>query len=67
LGWVIPLKTDSIFYRIFQTDPGILFELLGQSPELAQDYEFRSVKIKQLAFRIDGILLPKTDAIDQTV
>jgi RNA-directed DNA polymerase len=30
LGWVIPLRTDSIFYRLFQTDPGILFELLGK-------------------------------------
>jgi predicted transposase/invertase (TIGR01784 family) len=61
------LKTDSIFYRIFQTDPGILFELLGQSSDLAQDYEFRSVEIKQLAFRIDGVLLPKPDAVDPTV
>jgi predicted transposase/invertase (TIGR01784 family) len=61
------LKTDSIFYRIFQTDPGILFELLGQSSNQAQGYEFRSVEIKQLAFRIDGVLLPKPDALDQTV
>jgi predicted transposase/invertase (TIGR01784 family) len=61
------LKTDSIFYRIFQTDPGILFELLGQSADLAVGYEFRSVEIKQLAFRIDGVLLPKPDAPDQTV
>jgi predicted transposase/invertase (TIGR01784 family) len=61
------LKTDSIFYRIFQTDPGILFELLGQSTDRAQGYEFRSVEIKQLAFRIDGVLLPKPDAPDQTV
>jgi predicted transposase/invertase (TIGR01784 family) len=61
------LKTDSIFYRIFQTDPSILFELLGQSPDLAQGHEFRSVEIKQLAFRIDGVLLPQPDAPDQTV
>jgi len=61
------LKTDSIFYRIFQTDPGILFELLGQSADLAVGYEFRSVEIKQLAFRIDGVLLPTPDAVDQTV
>jgi predicted transposase/invertase (TIGR01784 family) len=61
------LKTDSIFYRIFQTDPGILFELLGQSADRAQGYEFRSVEIKQLAFRIDGVLLPKPDAPDRTV
>ncbi len=61
------LKTDSIFFRLFQTQPGLLFELLGQSPELGQGYEFRSVEIKQLAFRIDGVLLPSPGADDQTV
>jgi predicted transposase/invertase (TIGR01784 family) len=61
------LKTDSIFFQIFKTDPGILFELLGQSPDLAQSYEFRSVEIKQVAFRIDGVFLPKPDSNDQTV
>jgi predicted transposase/invertase (TIGR01784 family) len=61
------LKTDSIFFQIFKTDPGILFELLGQSPDLAQNYEFRSVEIKQVAFRIDGVFLPNSDAVDQTV
>jgi predicted transposase/invertase (TIGR01784 family) len=61
------LKTDSIFFQIFKTDPGILFELLGQSPDLAQGYEFRSVEIKQVAFRIDGVFLPKPDSNDQTV
>jgi predicted transposase/invertase (TIGR01784 family) len=61
------LKTDSIFYRIFSTSPGILFELLGRPPSLAQEYEFRSVEVKQVAFRLDGVLLPKPDAPDQTV
>jgi predicted transposase/invertase (TIGR01784 family) len=61
------VKTDSIFYSIFQTNPGILFELLGQPSSRAQGYAFRSVEIKQLAFRIDGVLLPNPDAPDQTV
>ncbi|NJR56152.1 MAG: Rpn family recombination-promoting nuclease/putative transposase [Acaryochloris sp. CRU_2_0] len=61
------MKTDSLFYRIFQTDPGILFELLGQPPDLAQGYEFKSVEIKQVAFRIDGVFLPTQDSPDQTV
>jgi predicted transposase/invertase (TIGR01784 family) len=61
------LKTDSLFYRIFQASPGILFELLGQSPDLALGYQFQSVEIKQIAFRLDGILLPKANAINQTV
>jgi predicted transposase/invertase (TIGR01784 family) len=61
------LKTDSIFYLIFKASPGILFELLEQSPDLALGYDFSSVEIKQVAFRLDGILLPKPDAPDQTV
>ncbi len=61
------MKTDSIFYRIFQSSPDILFELLGQSPELAQGREFGSVEIKQVAFRLDGVLFPSPEASDQTV
>ncbi|MBW4552749.1 MAG: Rpn family recombination-promoting nuclease/putative transposase [Aphanocapsa sp. GSE-SYN-MK-11-07L] len=61
------MKTDSIFFRIFHAHPGLLFELLGRSPDLAQGYEFRSVEIKQVAFRLDGVFLPKPDALDQTV
>ena len=61
------MRTDSIFYRIFQTNPRILFEILGQPPAVADGYEFRSVEVKQLAFRIDGVFLPKPDAADQTV
>jgi predicted transposase/invertase (TIGR01784 family) len=61
------LKTDSIFYLIFKASPGILFELLEQSPDLALGYDFSSVEIKQVAFRLDGILLPKPAAPDQTV
>jgi predicted transposase YdaD len=61
------LKTDSIFYRIFKTDPGILFELLGRSPDLADSYDFSSVEIKQVAFRIDGVFLPKPNSNDKIV
>jgi predicted transposase/invertase (TIGR01784 family) len=61
------VKTDSIFYKIFQTAPGILFELLGQSADLAQGYQFQSVEVKQLAFRLDGVFIPKPDSPDQTV
>ncbi|NJK29103.1 MAG: Rpn family recombination-promoting nuclease/putative transposase [Acaryochloris sp. RU_4_1] len=61
------MRTDSLFYRIFQTDPGILFELLGQSPDIAQGYDFKSVEIKQVAFRLDGVFLPTPNSPDQTV
>jgi predicted transposase/invertase (TIGR01784 family) len=54
------MKTDSIFYRLFLELPGVYFQLIGQSPNMADYYEFRSVEIKQTAFRLDGVLIPKT-------
>ena len=61
------MQTDSLFFHIFKTSPSILFELLEQPPSLAENYSFDSVEIKQVGFRIDGVLLPKPDAVDQTV
>ncbi len=52
------MKTDSIFYRLFQELPSIFFELIGNSPQLAETYTFASIEIKQTAFRIDGVFLP---------
>ncbi|MBD2445996.1 Rpn family recombination-promoting nuclease/putative transposase [Nostoc sp. FACHB-152] len=55
------MKTDSIFYRLFQELPSIFFELIGNPPETANTYQFSSVEIKQTAFRIDGVFLPTQD------
>lgn len=55
------MKTDSIFYRLFQELPSIFFELIGNPPETANSYQFSSVEIKQTAFRIDGVFLPTQD------
>ncbi len=52
------MKTDSIFYRLFQEFPSIFFELIGEPPEEANLYQFSSVEVKQTAFRIDGVFLP---------
>lgn len=52
------MKTDSIFYRLFQELPGIFFELIGNPPQTAETYQFSSIEIKQTAFRIDGVFLP---------
>lgn len=56
------MKTDKIFYTLFQTFPQVLFELTEQNPALAQDYQFTSVEVKELAFRIDGLFLPKSES-----
>jgi predicted transposase/invertase (TIGR01784 family) len=52
------VKTDTIFYSLFQAFPSIFFELINQSPTEAVTYEFTSREIKQLAFRLDGLFLP---------
>jgi|GEM_PF-71347 len=55
------MKTDTIFYSLFQEFPRFFFELIDRSPDEATAYEFTSREIKQLAFRIDGLFLPKTE------
>lgn len=61
------MKTDTIFYRLFQTFPSILFELINHPPKQADTYQFSSVEIKQLAFRIDGVFLPNPDTPNQPI
>ena len=55
------MKTDSIFYRLFLEFPGIFFELIQGDDLEADDYQFTSREVKQLAFRMDGLFLPKTE------
>ncbi|NEQ69907.1 MAG: Rpn family recombination-promoting nuclease/putative transposase [Symploca sp. SIO2D2] len=59
------MKTDSLFYRIFHNVPGLFFELIGQPSR--QGYKFKSIEVKQTAFRIDGVFLPPANAPDSTV
>jgi predicted transposase/invertase (TIGR01784 family) len=59
------MKTDSLFYRLFLEFPRFFWELIGQSPEEASDYQFTSIEVKQLAFRLDGLFLPTTDDLNQ--
>ncbi len=55
------MKTDTLFYQLFQEFPSIFFELIGQSSTQADDYQFTSIELKQVAFRLDGLFLPPTD------
>jgi predicted transposase YdaD len=59
------VKTDSIFYRLFQKFPSIFFELIGSSPETASSYQFSSVEIKQTAFR-DVAITSAKELINRT-
>ncbi|MBD2054973.1 Rpn family recombination-promoting nuclease/putative transposase [Oculatella sp. FACHB-28] len=51
-------RRDSIFYKLFQQSPTLLFELLTNPPANAAQYRFDSVAIKEPKFEIDGIFIP---------
>lgn len=52
------MRRDSIFYKLFQQSPNLLFELLTNSPINADSYRFDSVAVKEPKFEIDGVFLP---------
>ena len=56
------MQRDSIFYKLFQQSPTLLFELLTNSPINASAYRFDSVAVKEPRFEIDGVFLPPENA-----
>ena len=58
------MRTDTIFYQLFQTFPSLVFELIGADPNQASSYQFSSREIKELARRFDGIFLPASNQTD---
>lgn len=52
------MRRDSIFYKLFQQSPTLLFELLTNPPTNATAYRFDSVAVKEPKFEIDGVFLP---------
>lgn len=52
------MRRDSIFYKLFQHFPPLLFQLLPSPPPNADTYRFDSVAVKEPKFEIDGVFLP---------
>jgi predicted transposase/invertase (TIGR01784 family) len=52
------MRRDTIFFQLFQQLPTLLFELLPQPPERANEYSFDSIEVKETSFRIDGVFTP---------
>ena len=52
------MRRDSIFYKLFQQYPALLFELLTNPPENASEYTFDSKAVKEPRFEIDGVFVP---------
>jgi predicted transposase YdaD len=55
------MKTDTIFYQLFQSFPSIFFELIQLPTSEANNYRFDPVEVKQLSFRLDGVFLPQNN------
>ncbi len=55
------MRRDSIFYKLFQQSPNLLFELLANPPANGSSYRFDSVAVKEPKFEIDGVFLPPED------
>ncbi len=53
------MKTDPLFYELFQTRPQIFFELAQITPPCP--YCFESVTVKSAEKRIDGVLYPTVE------
>jgi predicted transposase/invertase (TIGR01784 family) len=51
------MKTDTLFYRLFQDRPALVFELAGLPTSEAAGFALRAEEIKQTAFRLDGLLI----------
>ena len=56
------MKTDHLFYRLFQEHPEVVFELTGWPLSPAAGYTLHAEEVKQTSFRLDGILLPAETA-----
>jgi predicted transposase/invertase (TIGR01784 family) len=56
------MRRDTIFYKLFQQSPTLLFELLTNPPINADAYRFDSVAVKEPKFEIDGVFLPPENA-----
>ncbi len=53
------MKTDALFYQIFQTFPQLVFQLLDHP--VMPGYAFASVEVKEKSFGFDGIFMPPPD------
>ena len=60
------MKTDTLFYRLFQRWPKLALELLGLN-YAGDSYRFGSEEIKQTAFRLDGVFTPLSNEPEQPV
>ena len=55
------MKTDTLFYQLFQEFPWIFFQLIQKEETNLNAYEFIAPEIKQRTFRLDGLFTTKEE------
>jgi predicted transposase/invertase (TIGR01784 family) len=55
------MKTDKIFHKLFAYHPELFFDLIGQLDWVEHYHPYQSEEVKETAFRLDGVLLPKDE------
>ena len=59
------MKTDTIFYQLFQEFPWIFFQLIERPQTNLDAYKFIAPEIKQRSFRLDGLFITKEEFTEQ--
>lgn len=59
------MKTDTLFYQLFQEFPWIFFQLIQQDQINLNAYQFIAPEIKQRSFRLDGLFTTTKEFSDQ--
>ncbi|MCS6988395.1 MAG: Rpn family recombination-promoting nuclease/putative transposase [Chloroherpetonaceae bacterium] len=54
------MRADKLVYLLLQLAPRGFFELIGRNPNDAERYDFKSIELKEIAFRLDGVFVPKS-------
>ncbi|MFQ3599370.1 MAG: Rpn family recombination-promoting nuclease/putative transposase [Chloroherpetonaceae bacterium] len=55
------MRTDKLAYLWLQEVPQGFFTLIGRKKTDADLYDFKSVELKEAAFRLDGVFIPQGD------
>jgi predicted transposase/invertase (TIGR01784 family) len=53
------MTADPLFYKIFKDIPELFFELIGKPEQNKSVYQYSAPDIKQVSFRLDGLLSTK--------
>jgi predicted transposase/invertase (TIGR01784 family) len=59
------VKTDTLFYQLFQEFPWIFFQLIQREQTNLNAYQFIAPEIKQRSFRLDGLFTTTEEFSDQ--